>query len=343
MWFEESLAYDNARLPQALIVTGMATRNARLCRRRSEVPALADDAANGADGPFPAGRHGQFRRTSTNCPALSISSRSKRPRRSRPAWRRCARTAMLNGRPTQPGFSPGSSAATTCRLPSSTPRPAVAATDCIPTAPTKTAGRVGRVLSSGTCRDSSACPRQCQPGKFRGASRRRGLIPSARLRPSRGTLLHATFLNRQALYLRPDPARVIVRPFKPATEPRDLNPTDKTRANHIVERVLGLDVEGGGTPAGGCAGEFRGQASQPAGDVRAPRRRNGRSACGALHFFQGPAPAHRRLFPERVFVRSLGAVQSRASCRTPTSRGRRQAACASFSASAPSAKDMCRR
>jgi len=53
--------------------------------------------------------------------------------------------------------------------------------------------------------------------------------------------LHATFLNRQALYLRPDPARVIVRPFKPATEPRDLNPTDKTRANHIVERVLALD------------------------------------------------------------------------------------------------------
>jgi predicted GH43/DUF377 family glycosyl hydrolase len=49
------------------------------------------------------------------------------------------------------------------------------------------------------------------------------------------------FLNRQALYLRPDPARVIVRPFKPATEPRDLNPTDKTRANHIVDRVLSLD------------------------------------------------------------------------------------------------------
>ncbi len=53
----------------------------------------------------------------------------------------------------------------------------------------------------------------------------------------------ATFLNRQALYLRPDPARVVVRPFKPATEPRDLNSTDKTRANHIVDRVLGLDAE----------------------------------------------------------------------------------------------------
>jgi predicted GH43/DUF377 family glycosyl hydrolase len=44
------------------------------------------------------------------------------------------------------------------------------------------------------------------------------------------------------LYLRPDPARVVVRPFKPATEPRDLNPTDKVRANHIVERVLRLDA-----------------------------------------------------------------------------------------------------
>ena len=51
------------------------------------------------------------------------------------------------------------------------------------------------------------------------------------------------FLNRQTLYLRPDPTRVVVRPFKPATEPRDLNPTDRLRANHIVERVLRLDGE----------------------------------------------------------------------------------------------------
>jgi predicted GH43/DUF377 family glycosyl hydrolase len=56
-------------------------------------------------------------------------------------------------------------------------------------------------------------------------------------------LSQATFLNRQALFLRPDSSRVVVRPFKPATEPRDLNPTDKTRANHIVDRVLALDLE----------------------------------------------------------------------------------------------------
>jgi predicted GH43/DUF377 family glycosyl hydrolase len=53
--------------------------------------------------------------------------------------------------------------------------------------------------------------------------------------------LQAPLLRRQALYLRPDPARVVVRPFRPATEPRDLNATDKARANRIVSRVLALD------------------------------------------------------------------------------------------------------
>lgn len=51
------------------------------------------------------------------------------------------------------------------------------------------------------------------------------------------------FLNRQTLHLRPDPARVVVRPFRPAIEPRDLNPVDKSRANHIVSRVLRLEPE----------------------------------------------------------------------------------------------------
>ncbi len=51
------------------------------------------------------------------------------------------------------------------------------------------------------------------------------------------------FLNRQTLYLRPDPTRVVVRPFRPSVEPRDLNPTDKTRANHLVGRVLGLEAD----------------------------------------------------------------------------------------------------
>jgi predicted GH43/DUF377 family glycosyl hydrolase len=56
-------------------------------------------------------------------------------------------------------------------------------------------------------------------------------------------LSQANFLNRQALYLRPDPARVIVRPFKPSTEPKDLRPSEKSRANLIVDRVLALSTE----------------------------------------------------------------------------------------------------
>ena len=55
--------------------------------------------------------------------------------------------------------------------------------------------------------------------------------------------LRSAIVTRQPLYIRPDPARVILRPFKPAAEPREFNPTDKTRANHIVNRVLELDVD----------------------------------------------------------------------------------------------------
>ena len=72
-------------------------------------------------------------------------------------------------------------------------------------------------------------------------------------------MLQATFLNRQALYLHPDPARVIVRPFKPSTEPRDLNPTDKTRANHIVERVLNLDSKAAADQLADVLEKFQGR------------------------------------------------------------------------------------
>lgn len=49
------------------------------------------------------------------------------------------------------------------------------------------------------------------------------------------------FFNRHPHYLRPDPSRVIVRAFRPSIEPRDYNPIDASRANHIVARVLALD------------------------------------------------------------------------------------------------------
>src|SRR5205807_5379324 len=94
--------------------------------------------------------------------------------------------------------------------------------------------------ASRTCVSSPA-----RATRARNARRFAPCVPEFReIRSERGhALSQVTFLNRQALHLRPDPARVVVRPFKPATEPRDLNPTDKIRANHIVERVLRLDAE----------------------------------------------------------------------------------------------------
>jgi predicted GH43/DUF377 family glycosyl hydrolase len=57
------------------------------------------------------------------------------------------------------------------------------------------------------------------------------------------TLPQATLLNRQPLYLRPDPARVVLRHFRPSTDPRDLHPTDTRRMSHIVHRVLELEPQ----------------------------------------------------------------------------------------------------
>jgi len=54
-------------------------------------------------------------------------------------------------------------------------------------------------------------------------------------------LSNATLLHRQPLYLRPDPARVLARPFNTSAEPRDRTPTDTSRVRHIVSRVLSLD------------------------------------------------------------------------------------------------------
>ncbi len=45
------------------------------------------------------------------------------------------------------------------------------------------------------------------------------------------------------LCLRPDPRRVISRPFRPSVEPRDLNPIDRPRVNHIVDRIVALSPE----------------------------------------------------------------------------------------------------
>ena len=61
-WFEEGLAYDNARLPQALIVTGCSTGDAPLPQRRFAIAALAHEPADDAGRPLQTRWLEQFRR-----------------------------------------------------------------------------------------------------------------------------------------------------------------------------------------------------------------------------------------------------------------------------------------
>ena len=143
------------------------------------------------------------------------------------------------------------------------------------------------------------------------------------------TLSQAPFLNRQALYLRPDPARVVVRPFKPATEPRDLNPTDKTRANHIVDRVLALDAGDGRASARRGAREFQGRHRNLLATFEARADEMEEAFAAHATFTQDAASAGRRLFPARVFLRSSGAVQSEHRRASRSVRRARREACAS--------------
>lgn len=67
------------------------------------------------------------------------------------------------------------------------------------------------------------------------------------------------FFNRQTLHLRPDPARVVLRPFEPAPEPRALNRIDKSRACRIFERILALDETGVETLLAATLANFKGR------------------------------------------------------------------------------------
>jgi len=123
-------------------------------------------------------------------------------------------------------------------------------------------------------------------------------------------LSQSRFMNRQILYLRPDPARVVVRPFKPATEPRDLNPTDKTRANHIVGRVLQLDAAAAAQRLSDVVENFEGRHRNLLDifETRAAEMEEAFEPHAELNKTQ------RRLIGAyflRIFVRGVGFVQSK--------------------------------
>ena len=110
------------------------------------------------------------------------------------------------------------------------------------------------------------------------------------------------FLSRQAFSLRPDPTRVIVRPFKPATEPRDLNPTDKTRANHIVDRVLSLDADTAASQLADVLENFEGRHRNLLRTFEARAEEMEAALADHAAFTQVQRQLDRRLLPERIFV-----------------------------------------
>jgi predicted GH43/DUF377 family glycosyl hydrolase len=85
--------------------------------------------------------------------------------------------------------------------------------------------------------------------------RRRRLI----LARAGDTVSPEPLLKHQALCLRPNPARVVMRHFKPTIEPRDRNPTDARRVSHIVDRVLALDRQSAGRQLAEVLENFEGR------------------------------------------------------------------------------------
>ena len=230
-----------------------------------------------------------------------------------------------------------------CR--SSISRPAVAATDCIPTAPTRTAAAssvVSYLLGLAEIRQLARV--NADPTNSAGASRRRRLIPAISLRANRGHLV-ASHVSEPAGALSAPRSRARDRAPVQAGD-RAARPQPHRQDARQSYRRPGARARsrGGGQPAGRRAREFRGPAPQPAGDVRGraptkwktPSRRTApftkmqRQLVGAyfLHEYSFEASA---LFNPSIVAASRPVA------------ARRRAACASSSASAPSAKDTCRR
>ena len=153
LWFEDVLAYDNARLPQALLLTGAALKRPAAGQGWPHVPALAHGAADHTGRIFQTRRHRKLRR------------RAQSPTSVRPAARRSSggdfslpcgmarERQRRSGRPEQCAHSIGSWAATTSRHRLSIQPPGVAWTGCIAIVRTRTRAQSWR------CPIFSALPR----------------------------------------------------------------------------------------------------------------------------------------------------------------------------------------
>lgn len=69
----------------------------------------------------------------------------------------------------------------------------------------------------------------------------------------------AAFVTRLPVVLRPNPSRVVVRPFIPSVEPRALNALDPSRSQRIVDGVLALEPEALAEALGRVLEDFSGR------------------------------------------------------------------------------------
>ena len=139
VWFETGLAYDNARLSQALIITGMATGDLDQGRgRASQHSSVADECADGASRvPRPVGSDtfGKHRMPPAAFDQQPLEAAAAILGVPQPG----ARTARPNGGQVRRALLPGSLAATICRCRLWTSKPEVVAMASIGTVRTRTA------------------------------------------------------------------------------------------------------------------------------------------------------------------------------------------------------------
>jgi len=139
VWFEEGLAYDNARLSQALIMTGIVSKTPRYVDTGLKSLRWLVTRQTSAKGQFrPVGTAGFGAKRQSPQAFDQQPLEARRP--SRPASPRGAPIMMSNGKRKPRGYSRGFLAVTICRSPWSIWKPEAAETACTPTAPMRIAG-----------------------------------------------------------------------------------------------------------------------------------------------------------------------------------------------------------
>ena len=276
-WFEIVLAYDNARLPEALIRAGHGARPRRPDRGRARDARLDRRAPDLARGPLPRGRHRKLRPRLCRAAAVrpAAAGGAGDGRRLRRRVRRDRRPCAGSTRRTAPIAGIWAATISTCRSPTRCRRRLFRRAAC---RPGSTATRVPSRFWRCNLAAVRFRPFQSVRETVAGQRARRGLILSgvARRQPLRRRGDACSSCLPIALRLHADPSRVVVRPFHIAwAGANGGTPTPHRAAGARSAR----DEPGrGARPARGRAQGFRGAPLADAARVHDALRRD-RGGC----------------------------------------------------------------